>query len=203
MKNVLVIESSPRGSASASRKASAKILEEIRKTHPKVEVIHRDLAVAPLPHLSPETVVAFFTPQEKLSLDQKKLMAASNQACEELIKADAILISAPMWNFSTPSSLKAWVDHVVRSGLTFSYTDKGPIGLLNPSKKVFLALSSGGVYSAGPTQAFDHLSTYLSDLFSFLGLKDIQIIRAEGTAYPDNEGNAIKAAIQTAQSLRY
>jgi FMN-dependent NADH-azoreductase len=202
MKKLLVIDASPKGPASASRKISHHIVKKIQSLHPQVEVIHHDLTKHPIPHLNPETVNAFFTPEAQLSGEQKKLITLSNQLTQELIGADAIVVSSPMWNFSVPSVLKAWIDHVVRSGLTFRYTDKGPEGLLSPSKKLILALSSGGVYSSGPAQSVDHLSTYLKDIFGFLGVRDVQSFVAEGTAYPNNEAPSVEKAIAAVSALK-
>jgi FMN-dependent NADH-azoreductase len=202
MKKLLVIDCSPKGELSASRKISQKLMEKFKSLHPTLEIIHRDLTQAPPPHLNPKMVQAFFTPAAQRSHDQKKLIALSDQLTQELIQADAVIVSSPMWNFSVPSALKAWIDHIVRAGLSFQYTDKGPEGLLDPKKKVFLALSTGGIYSHGPAQNVDHLAPYLQSVFEFLGIKEIHILRAEGTAYPNGEATALAKAFADIESLK-
>ena len=179
---ILAIHSSPNLQASLSRAYVEKVVQQLKSKHPHAEVITRDLVQSPLPHLTPVTLGAFFTPAEARSADQKNAVALSDQLVDELLGADVIVVGSPMYNFSVPSSLKAWIDHVVRAGRTFQYTEKGPVGLVSSAKKVIAVISSGGVYSAGPAANFDHLGTYLKSLFGFLGINQVELIRLEGTA---------------------
>jgi FMN-dependent NADH-azoreductase len=111
------------------------------------------------------------------------------------LAADAIVIGAPMHNFAIPSSLKAWIDHIVRAGRTFGYGPSGPVGLVSSGKKVIVVSARGSVYSAGPMKALDYQETYLQTVLEFIGLKDIAFVRAEGVAMgPDAASEAMKAA---------
>ncbi|MDB5756261.1 MAG: FMN-dependent NADH-azoreductase, partial [Massilia sp.] len=105
----------------------------------------------------------------------------SDALVDELLAADVIVIGAPMYNFSVSSTLKAWIDHVARAGRTFEYGATGPVGLVT-GKKVFIVTAAGGVYSEGPSQAYDFLGTYLRSVLGFIGMTDITFVRAEGLA---------------------
>jgi FMN-dependent NADH-azoreductase len=134
-----------------------------------------------VPHLTEQMMGAFFTPAEQRNAEQAHIVKVSDTLVDELFAADVIVIGAPMYNFSVPSSLKAWIDHVARAGRTFQYTANGPEGLLK-GKKVYVFTASGGVYSEGGAVAFDHLTTFLRSVLGFIGLTDVQFIRAEGVA---------------------
>ena len=118
----------------------------------------------------------------------------SKAMVDELKAADVVVIGAPMYNFTIPSTLKAWIDHVAVAGQTFQYTEAGPKGLL--TGKAYLALSSGGVYSQGPFAPAEHLATYLSAILGFLGLREVEIVRAEGVAYGPEQDKAAMAEAQ-------
>src|SRR5947209_315192 len=120
MKNILVVESSPMGAQSVSRRLTKEVLDGLRKRHPGGTVIVRDLAERPLPHLGAAQIAAYYTPAEKRGDDLKAAVRLSDEAVDELLAADIIVIGAPMWNFGLPSALKAWIDHVVRAGKTFA-----------------------------------------------------------------------------------
>jgi len=105
----------------------------------------------------------------------------SDTLVDELLAADVLVLAAPMYNFSVPSTLKAWIDHVARAGRTFQYTATGPVGLAT-GKKAVIFTASGGVYSAGPGAAYDYLSTYLRTALGFIGITDIEFVQAEGVA---------------------
>ena len=193
--SVLHIDSSPLGDHSVSRKLTAKVLAELRAEHADTQIVKRDLVATPLPHLSGTTVGAFFTPPDQLNAILKDALKLSDELIDELYAADVIVIGAPMWNFGIPSSLKAWIDHVVRAGKTFKYGAAGPESLLPAGKKVIIVSSRGAVYSAGPMQAMDHQETYLKAVLGFIGLQDVSIVRAEGVAYG---AEAASAALQSA-----
>lgn len=195
--NVLSIETSPLGDYSVSRKLTAKILSELKAKHSDTHVVTRDLAASPLPHLDGMTVGAFFTPPDQRNEAQNTALNLSDQCVDELIAADVIVIGAPMWNFGIPSSLMAWIDHIIRTGRTFQYGASGPESLLPPGKKVIIASSRGGVYTSGPMQAMDHQETYLKTALGFIGLHDVVIVRAEGVARGEE---AVKSAMAIADA---
>jgi len=192
---ILNVESSPLGERSVSRKLTAKILAELKAKHPGSTIIDRDLAANPLPHLNALTVGAFFTPPEQRNEALSEAIKLSDEAVDEVFAADIIVIGAPMHNFSIPSSLKAWIDHIVRTGRTVRYGPSGPVGLVPSNKKVFIASARGGSYTDDPMRAFDYQETYLKTVLGFIGLTDISVVRAEGVGRSaDAEQNAMRLA---------
>lgn len=181
MANVLYINSSVRNSGSLSRQQSAAFIAKWQAAHPADTVVTRDLTANPVPHLTEQMMGAFFTPAEARNADQAHTIKTSDTLVDELIAADVVVIAAPMYNFSVPSTLKAWIDHVARVGRTFKYGANGPEGQL-AGKKVYVFTASGGVYSEGPAAAYDFLTTYLSTVLGFLGMTDVTYVRAEGVA---------------------
>ncbi len=194
---ILHIDTSPMGERSFSRKLGAKVLSELQAKYPGSTLKTRDLAAKPLPHLSAQTLGAFFTPPEQRTPEQVAAAAESDAAIADLKAADVVVIGAPMWNFGIPSSLKAWIDHVARAGQTFKYGANGPEGMLDPAKKVIIVSSRGGVYSAGPMAAMDFQEDYLRSVLGFLGLRDISFVRTEGVAMGEE---AAKSAMQAAEN---
>ena len=194
---ILHIDSSPMGERSYSRKLGAKVLSELQSKYPGSTLKVRDLAANPLPHLSAQTVGAFFTPAEQRTSELNAAVADSDAAVAELKSANIVVIGAPMWNFGIPSSLKAWIDHVARAGLTFKFGANGPEGLLDPATKVIIVSSRGGVYSAGPMAALDFQEDYLRSVLGFLGLRDIAFVRTEGVNLGEE---AVNSAVQAAES---
>ena len=176
---LLHIDSSVLGAHSASRALSAEIVARQVGLHPGIQVTHRDLAADAALHLSSAHLAAWqggTVEDSVLGAD----LAKGNVYMEELFAADIIVIGAPMYNFSIPSQLKAWIDRVVVAGKTFRYGASGPEGLLK-NKKVFIASSRGGVYAPGsPAAALEHHENYLTGVLSFIGLTDHTIVRAEG-----------------------
>jgi FMN-dependent NADH-azoreductase len=195
--SVLHVDSSPLGDHSVSRKLTAKVLAELKESHPDTQIITRDLGTSPLPHLSGITVGAFFTPPDQRNEALNEALKLSDEVIDELFAADVIVIGTPMWNFGIPSSLKAWIDHIVRAGRTFKYGASGPESLLPLGKKVIIVSSRGGIYSSGPMQVMDHQETYLKTILGFIGLHDVSIIRAEGVAMGEE---AVKGAMQSAET---
>jgi FMN-dependent NADH-azoreductase len=181
MANVLYINSSVRSSGSLSRQLSAEFVAKWQANHPGDTIVERDLAANPVPHLTEEMLGAFFTAPEQRSAAQAETVQLSDELVDEVLAADVIVIGAPMYNFSVPSGLKAYIDHIARAGRTFKYTETGPVGLVT-GKKVYVFTASGGVYSEGPAAGYDFLATYLKAVLGFLGLADISFIRAEGVA---------------------
>ncbi len=193
--NILHIDSSPLGDRSVSRKLTAKILQELKEAHPNSQIVTRDLGTSPMPHLNGLTLGSFFTPPEQRNAALHEAVKLSDQAIDEVLKADIIVIGAPMWNFGIPSALKAWIDHIVRAGRTFRYGAAGPESLLPKGKKVIIVSSRGGVYSAGPMKMMDYQETYLTAVLGFIGLTDISFVRAEGIAMgPEAAAAALHAA---------
>jgi len=181
MKNILLIESSPRGSDSFSHQAALSTVNEIQKRKPGAHLVIRDLAQNPPPHVGRGFISGMQIPSEQRAPEQAKAVALSDALIDELLAADTIVIALSMHNFGVPSALKAWIDHVSRAGRTFSYTPNGPIGLLK-GKRVILVIASGGVYSTGPMTKFDFTEPYLRAVMSFLGVADVHAVRVEGTA---------------------
>jgi FMN-dependent NADH-azoreductase len=179
---LLHIDSSVLGPQSASRALTAEIVAKQVTLHPGISVIHRDLAADAALHLSSAHLTAWqggTVEDIALGLD----IAKGGGYLEELLAADIIVIGAPMYNFSIPSQLKAWIDRVVIAGKTFRYGANGAEGLLK-NKKVIVASSRGNVYAAGsPAAALEHHESYLTGVLSFIGLTDVTIIRAEGLAF--------------------
>jgi FMN-dependent NADH-azoreductase len=179
---LLHIDSSVLGSNSASRALSTEIVARQVALHPGIQVIHRDVAADAALHLSSAHLAAWQggTVQDvALGAD----LAKGGAYLDELFAADIIVIGAPMYNFSIPSQLKAWIDRVVVAGKTFRYGANGAEGLLK-NKRVFIASSRGNVYAAGsPAAALEHHESYLTGVLSFIGLTDVTVVRAEGLAF--------------------
>jgi FMN-dependent NADH-azoreductase len=184
---ILHLNTSIRSSGSHSRTLSGEFLAKLATAN-KATVIERDLAVQPIPHLDEATIGAFFTPADKRSPAQNQAIALSDKLVAELQAADTIVIGAPMYNFSISSGFKAWIDHVARAGVTFKYTEKGPVGQLQ-GKKVYVFTARGGVYSHGPAVSMDFHETYLRAVLGFIGLTDITFIHTEGLAMGEDAVN--------------
>ncbi|MBN8737357.1 MAG: NAD(P)H-dependent oxidoreductase [Xanthomonadales bacterium] len=164
---LLHVDSSVLGENSASRDLSAAIVARLRAEHPGAEVTYRDLAAQTLPHFTP--VLAEGHP----------CVARNAEILDEFLAADTVVIGAPMYNFTIPTQLKAWLDRVLIAGKTFRYTEKGPQGLAG-DKRVIIASSRGGIYSEGPAMAVDFQENYLKHVLAFIGVHDPEIVRAEG-----------------------
>ena len=195
-KTILHIDSSPLGDNSISRKLTAKIVADLTSKYPDSKIVSRDLAVNPIPHLDAGTIGAMFTPADQRNDASKNAIQLSEDAVEEVLAADVIVIGAPMWNFGVPSVLKAWIDHIARAGRTFRYNAQGQIESLVPAnKKVIIVSSRGGIYSEGPMKAMDHQESYLTAVLGFIGLTDVSFVRAEGVAMgEDAKKNAFLVA---------
>ncbi len=192
MTNLLVLNSSLSGDASVSNLLVEQVVAQIHAADPGAHVIRRDLAAGDVPHLTPDTVAGVRA--EAVTLAEAEARALSDQLIAELFAADIIVIGAPMYNFSIPSTLKAWFDHVLRAGVTFSYSEAGPKGLLE-GKRVIVVEARGGLYSEGPAQAADFQEAYLRHLLGFIGLTDVSFIRAEKIGYgPEARDAAIHGA---------
>ncbi|WP_339410248.1 FMN-dependent NADH-azoreductase [Pseudomonas sp. EA_35y_Pfl2_R5] len=176
MANVLVIESSARQQGSVSRQLTAQFIANWQAANPADQVKVRDLAVDQVPHLDANLLGGWMTPVGQQSEAEQAALALSNLLTDELLTADVLVLAAPMYNFSIPSTLKAWLDHVLRAGVTFKYTETGPQGLLS-GKRAFVLTARGGIY-AGSAQ--DHQEPYLRQALAFVGIHDVSFIHAEG-----------------------
>jgi FMN-dependent NADH-azoreductase len=181
MKNILLIQTSPRGSLSFSQKIAQSIVHDLRAQHPETTVVVRDLAENPPPHIGPAFITGQQVPPEQRKPDQAKALAVSDGLIDELIAADVLVLAVPMFNFGVPSTLKAWIDHISRAGRTFSYGAHGPVGLLK-GKRAILVLARGGVYTEGPTKQYDFQEPYLRSVLGFLGITDVHAVHVEGVA---------------------
>lgn len=192
---LLHIQVSPSLENSSSRKASKYLVEKIKLNKPQTVETILDLDSNPLPHLSGLTISAFFTPKENRSVEQHNAIRLSDDMVDQLFDTDTIVISTPMWNMGIPSVLKAWFDHVTRAGRTFAFTKEGTkVGLVN-GKKVYIIISSGGLFSEGVFMADDQCLPYLKTGLSYIGIDDVEVIRVEGTAMPATSATAISKAL--------
>lgn len=193
---ILQIIASARGAESFSTKLSQGIIDKLQAAHPGSTVVVRDLAQAPFPHLEEAHLQAYFAPAEGRSPEQQQAVRHSDEAIAQLMAADVLVIGVPVYNFSIPSALKAWLDHLSRANVTFRYTPNGPEGLIK-GKKVYLAVASGGVYSAGPMQPYDFATPYLHWMLRFLGMTDVTVARAEGVRLPDLQATALQKGMDS------
>jgi FMN-dependent NADH-azoreductase len=179
---LLHIDSSILGDNSASRQLSAGVVKAWQAAEPGVEVTYRDLADDAINHFSGATLGALGTAAELRDAVQKHEAELSASSLAQFLAADAIVVGAPMYNFTIPTQLKAWIDRIAVAGQTFHYTEAGPEGLCG-NKKVIIVSTSGGMHAGQATGAAHE--GYLKLLFGFLGITDIEIVRAEGLAYGD------------------
>ncbi|MBR1128184.1 FMN-dependent NADH-azoreductase [Bradyrhizobium iriomotense] len=197
---LLHIDSSVLGPHSVSRQVSAAIVDRLKQATPSLEVAYRDLSQAPLAHLSGSHLAAAQGAPAPAELGPD--LAASAAALDEFLAADIVVIGAPMYNFTIPSQLKAWIDRIVVAGKTFSYGANGPQGLAG-GKRVILAISRGGYYGAGsPAAALEHLETYLRGVFGFIGINPEFIIADGIQVGPEHREKAIAGALQAATNLQ-
>lgn len=196
MKHILHLKSSIMGGESYSVKLGNAVVDQIQAKYPGSTVEEVDLNSIDIPHLTPEILQSFFTPGEQLTDEQKLDIRFSDQAVDQLFKADIIVIGAPLYNFTIPSTLKAWIDHITRAGVTFGYSETGPVGKVT-GKKVYVAMSSGGVYSDGPGKANDFVAPYLQAFLGLLGMTDLTVFRAEGLKVPGLKEHAMEKALES------
>ena len=179
---LLHLDSSALSGNSVTRELTAAIVARWQDKLPQLQVEYRDLDSNPLPHLTARSLA---------QVDSAEAADAA-RTMEQFLAADVLVIGAPMYNFSIPSTLKAWIDRVAVAGKTFRYTEKGPQGLAG-GKKVIIASGRGGIHTNAPT---DFQEAYLRQVFGFLGVTDIEFVRAEGVAYsPQHRSDAIAGAL--------
>jgi FMN-dependent NADH-azoreductase len=198
---LLHIDSSILGEASASRELSAAIVKALTGAMPGVEVIRRDLDADPIPHLN-SRLLAAVRPDIADASATRATDEKGAAALEEFLGADIVVIGAPMYNFTIASQLKAWLDRIIIAGKTFGYTEAGAKGLAG-GKKVIIASSRGGLYAPGtPQAANDFQETYLRTILGFIGIEDIEIVRAKGIAYgPEQREAGMRAALGSVSSV--
>jgi FMN-dependent NADH-azoreductase len=200
MSKLLFVTSSILGENSKSRALGREFVEAWTRHHPGTRVVERDLVAEAVPHVTGAVVGAAMTPAEQRSPEQAEAASLADRLIEELEAADVVVLAAPMYNFSVPSTVKAWIDHVVRAGRTFRYGANGPEGLLR-GKKVFIVTARGGVYSRGPAKSMDFHEPYLRHVLGFIGLTDVSFIYAEGLAMPEVAAGALENARASIRDL--
>lgn len=196
---LLHIDSSVLAANSVSRLLTAQIVAQWRASHPDTRVDYLDLAVHAPSHLSADSLGFRMPPGAgELSAVQQQENAISEALVTQFLAADVIVVGAPLYNFSVPSQLKAWIDRVAQVGRTFKYTDKGPQGLAG-GKTVIVASTRGGVYSTTDGgRAMEHQESYLQTVFGFFGITDVRFVRAEGLAMGEASKTQALAAAELA-----
>jgi FMN-dependent NADH-azoreductase len=196
MKRILHLISSIQGKESYSIKLGHAIVEKIQKKYPGSTLEELNLVDIEIPHLNPAVLRTFFIPGDQLIEEEKESIRFSDEVVNQLLAADIIVIGAPLYNFTIHTALKAWIDHITRAGITFGYGENGPVGKVT-GKKVYVAMSSGGVYSEGPGKANDFVAPYLKAFLGFLGMTDLTVFRAEGLKVPGVKEHAMEKAIDS------
>jgi FMN-dependent NADH-azoreductase len=201
---LLHIDSSVLGPHSVSRQVSAAIVDRLRQATLQLEIVYRDLTATPLAHLSGSHLAAaqgVAAPDAAPALQQE--LAAGQAVLDEFLAADIVVLGAPMYNFTIPSQLKAWIDRILIAGKTFKYGAQGVEGLAG-NKRVIVAISRGGFYGAGtPAAALEHLESYLRGVFGFIGIVNPEFITAEGIQVgPEHREKALASALLAATNLR-
>jgi len=176
MSHILIIESSARQQDSVSRQLTRDFIQQWQAAHPGDQINVRDVAANPLPHLDADLLGGWMKPAEQRSMPEQEAFERSNQLTDELLAADVLVMAAPMYNFTIPSTLKAWLDHVLRAGITFKYTPTGPQGLLQ-GKRAIVLTARGGIHAGAGS---DHQEPYLRQAMAFIGIHDVEFIHAEG-----------------------
>ena len=200
MSQVLLVTSSPRVESYSTRVGRS--LAEKLASRPGSSLTVRDLTRHPLPHIDDSFALARNTPADFLTSAQRETLATSDELLVELFAADTLVIAAGMINFGIPSSLKAYIDLIVRPGISFRYGEKGPEGLIK-GKKAYLVVARGGVYTqGGPMQAYNFQDTYLKAALGFIGITDIEVIAVEGVAFgPEATEKAVSAALARVEAI--
>jgi FMN-dependent NADH-azoreductase len=176
MATLLQINSSLFGDNGNSSQLSREFVQRWQTQHPTGDVVVHDFAKEEVPHLDAARVQALFSPVESRTPEQQAVVDYSDKLIAEIQAADVIVLGVPLYNFGVPSTLKAYFDHIARAGVTFKYTETGPVGLLD-NKPVYIIATRGGVHKG---QASDTQSQFLTNFLNFVGLKDVHFIYAEG-----------------------
>ena len=176
MSRVLIIESSARQQDSVSRQLTRDFISQWQAANPADQISVRDLALNPVPHLDSHLLGGWMKPEAQRSAEEVQALARSNELTDEVLAADVLVLAAPMYNFTIPSTLKAWLDHVLRAGVTFKYTPTGPQGLLT-GKRAYVLTARGGIHAGAGS---DHQEPYLRQVMAFIGIHEVTFIHAEG-----------------------
>jgi FMN-dependent NADH-azoreductase len=204
---LLHIDSSILGANSASRSLVAAVVERLRQSAPGLDLTYRDLASDPLPHLSlanlptDHPIAAAAVGSDAPAVQQDR--SASQAVLDEFLAADIVVIGTPMYNFTIPGQLKAWIDRILIPGKTFRYGAGGVEGLAG-AKRIIVAISRGGLYGPGtPSASFEHAEAYLRAVFGFIGITDLEFVVAEGLQMgPDQRKQALEGALQAVTALK-
>ncbi|WP_460044504.1 FMN-dependent NADH-azoreductase [Pseudomonas sp. S2_H01] len=200
MTNLLKIDVSTRGEQSVSKALSQKFELEWQRHHPEGEVYHCDLSESAPPFVDIEWIGAVFTPVDVRDEAQKAALKISDDFVEQLHRCDHYLIATPMYNFGLPAALKAWVDNIVRAGVTFKANSDGSYTGLLSGKKATLIVASAGVYLADtPTFPYDFLTPYMRHILAFVGVTDVAVVQAGGTYTIDGEKVTIDSFVKSAE----
>lgn len=201
--SILHLDSSILGPGSVSRTISAAVVERLRASNPSSEVVYRDLAATPIPHLSGSYLAAGQNPEGSHDAAVAADLALGQEVLEEFLKADTVVLGVAFYNFTISSQLKAWIDRVAVAGKTFRYAANGAEGLCG-DKRVILAISRGGYYGPGTaTESFEHAETYLKSVLAFLGVTNVEVVAAEGVALgPEQREQSLRQALENVAELQ-
>ncbi|RZF60662.1 FMN-dependent NADH-azoreductase [Sphingomonas populi] len=196
MTKLLVVETSPRGDQSISRNMTRRFVAEWQMAHPDGEVVERDLMETDLKFIDAPWLQAYFTPPEQHSPEMKAELALSDELVGELLACDHLVIATPVYNYNVPAKLKAWIDSIVRKGLTLGFDGKG----LVTGKTATVLVASGGVYTGGsPIRDRDIATQYLRLLLSVIGITDVTVVAGGGAKAVDMRETTMEAFIETLQ----
>lgn len=189
MQQILVVQSSARQSGSLSREYTANLVAKLQAQYPEAKVVTRDIGAQPLPHLDENLLGGWMKPVDQQTQAEKTAAALSDELVDELLASDLVVIGSPMYNFGITSTLKSWIDHVLRAGRTFKYTATGAVPL-TPDRKVFVVTSRGGRHKGMPQ---DHQQPYITTALGFIGIKDVTFVHVEGQNMGDEEAGRGRA----------
>lgn len=196
MKTILVIKASILGDNGNSNALLDAHVAELTRANPNAKIVIRDVGGDGIPHLDGNRVAAFFTPQSERTPEQQHVDDFSMSLIEELKQADSVVLGLPMYNFGVPSQFKSWFDHIARAGITFNYTENGPVGLLN-DKPVTVIAARGGIYAGTEN---DTVTPFIKLIFGLIGIRSLSFVYAEGLNISDDDKTkAMAAARQTLQ----
>ena len=174
IKTILKIDSSARFEGSVSRRLSQRLTHQLQQKYPLAQIIERDVSSG-IPLITEQWVQANFTSAEQRTAEQREILSFSDQLIEELKQADIVVLATPMYNFSVPAALKAYIDMICRAGVTFKYTENGPVGLLQ-NKQAYLVVATGGT---AVHSEIDFVSDFVKHIFKFIGITDTQQVSAD------------------------
>ena len=194
-KNLLRIDASARTTSSVSRTLADAVQHAWQTANPNGRVVLRDLVAQPIPHISQDTITGYYTPADQLTPELQAATALSDELIAELLAADTLLISTPMYNFSIPSALKAYIDQIVRLNHTFAADENGLRGLV-ADRPTFIASAAGAVYTGTNIAGLNFEGPYLTTLLGFLGITSVELLSVEGTTM---DPQAMEASLQQAQ----